>query len=242
MPIIFDAGGNAYKCNTYEFTGSNLILRNSAGTITNSFVTSSLDNFYISDSVEAMKANALDEDNTYAVGQTIAATETYTDTPLSVTLVSQWQTSDDGETDWADIAEATDDTYVIASTDYGKFLRRKAFATGQAYGEKDTGASDAVIGVLASAAITGTAQVGEELTAVPTTNPESGVSPTPTYSYRWLICDTVDGTYEAIELATSSTYTALIGDLDKFIKAEIIATVTAIGVATSEATTVVIAA
>jgi len=96
--------------------------------------------------------------------------------------------------------------------------------------------------MLASSAITGTPQVGEELTAVPTTDPASGISPTPTYAYQWLICDTVDGTYEDITGETSATYTVLVGDLDKFIKVEITATVTATGVAISDATDAVIAA
>jgi hypothetical protein len=67
---------------------------------------------------------------------------------------------------------------------------------------------------LASASITGTAQVGTQLTAVrgATTGTIS------TTSYQWRRADTSGGTYSDIASATSSTYTPVSGDGGKFIR------------------------
>jgi hypothetical protein len=64
---------------------------------------------------------------------------------------------------------------------------------------------------LTAAAITGTATVGQTLTASLT---PSGA----TASYQWKICDTADGTYVDITGATSSTYTISADDLGKYLK------------------------
>jgi len=61
------------------------------------------------------------------------------------------------------------------------------------------------------ASITGTAKVGETLTAVVV--PEGA-----TATYQWTICNTADGEYADIAGATASTYTPVAGDAGKYIK------------------------
>ena len=60
--------------------------------------------------------------------------------------------------------------------------------------------------------ISGTAKVGETLTAGSVTPSEA------TFNYQWLICDTADGTYANIDGATNSTYKILAEDAGKYIK------------------------
>jgi hypothetical protein len=67
---------------------------------------------------------------------------------------------------------------------------------------------------LASASITGTAQVGTALTAV--RGATTGTISTTTY--QWRRADTSGGTYSDIASATSSTYTPVSGDGGKFIR------------------------
>ena len=92
-----------------------------------------------------------------------------------------------------------------------------------------------------TAAITGTAQVGQTLTAVPT---PAGHLGSVTYTYRWLSATTTNGTYAAIGGATASTYVVAGGQESKFIKVEITGTDANadVAVGTSAATTVVLAA
>ena len=67
---------------------------------------------------------------------------------------------------------------------------------------------------LASASITGTAQVGTALTAVRGATTGTIASTT----YQWRRADTSGGTYSDIASATSSTYTPVSGDGGKFIR------------------------
>ena len=86
---------------------------------------------------------------------------------------------------------------------------------------------------LASASITGTAQVGTQLTAVSGATTGSNI----TTSYQWRRADTSGGTYSDIASATSSTYTPVSGDGGKYI--QVVITVTNSGgsaLATSAAT------
>lgn len=85
-------------------------------------------------------------------------------------------------------------------------------------------------------AITGTAQVGETLTAGALT--PSGATAT----YQWQICATSDGTYENISLATSTTYTPVAGDVTKFIKVAATGTDNYSGTVTSDPKAAVTAA
>ena len=73
---------------------------------------------------------------------------------------------------------------------------------------------------LASASITGTAQVGTQLTAVSGATTGSNITTT----YQWRRADTSGGTYSDIASANSSTYTPVSGDGGKYI--QVVITVT----------------
>jgi uncharacterized repeat protein (TIGR02543 family) len=90
---------------------------------------------------------------------------------------------------------------------------------------------------LASASITGVAQVGGQLTATPGDITGGGT----TTSYQWLRADTSGGSYGNIGSETNTTYTLVVGDLNKFIKVRIAVTNSAgSDTKTSEATLAVV--
>lgn len=66
-------------------------------------------------------------------------------------------------------------------------------------------------------------------------------SETPTLAYQWKISTSPSGVYADIADATSATYTPAVGDVDKYIKCEVTATVTAKGVVLSNAKKVIAA-
>ena len=86
------------------------------------------------------------------------------------------------------------------------------------------------------AAITGTPQVGVELTAGALT--PAGATAT----YQWTISDTVGGTYADISGATTNKYTPVADDATKFIKVVVTGTGNYSGSVTSDPTTAVAAA
>ena len=90
--------------------------------------------------------------------------------------------------------------------------------------------------ITAIAAITGTPQVGQVLTAGALT-PSAA-----TATYQWTISDISGGTYTDIGSATSNTYTSVAGDATKFIKVVATGTGSYSGTVTSAATTAVAAA
>lgn len=69
--------------------------------------------------------------------------------------------------------------------------------------------------------ISGTAQIGETLTA--TTGTWVAI-PTATYTYQWKRASTVNGTYTNISSATNNAYVLTSNDVGKFIKVEVTAT------------------
>ncbi|MBE3144795.1 MAG: DUF1566 domain-containing protein [Planctomycetes bacterium] len=90
--------------------------------------------------------------------------------------------------------------------------------------------------ITAIAAISGTPQVGVQLTAGALT-PSAA-----TATYQWTISDTADGTYADINLATTTTYTPVADDATKFIKVVATGTGNYSGSVTSDPTTAVAAA
>ena len=130
----------------------------------------------------------------------------------------QWVRVDaDGTSNEEDITDETDATYTLTADDRGKKVKVEVRFVDILGGEETrTSAPTATLaGVPNTAAtgaptITGTAQVGETLTASTTGIADANGLTSPTYTYQWI---RVDGTDEAdIASANSSTYT--LGDAD----------------------------
>ena len=178
---------------------------------------------------------------TARVGEMLTAdTSGITDTDglTNVTYSYQWLGDD------TDIAGATSSTYTLAETDEGQTIKVRVIVTDDAANET-TLTSEATDAVEAAAqpdspatgqpTISGTAQVGEMLTAGTSGIADADGLDNATYSYQWLGDDT------DIAGATSSTYTLLAGDEGQTIKVRVTVTDDAENetTLTSEATAVV---
>ncbi|PKL13042.1 MAG: hypothetical protein CVV52_07635 [Spirochaetae bacterium HGW-Spirochaetae-8] len=134
------------------------------------------------------------------------------------------------DTDYTDASEG--ETTDLSA---GEYDVRYAVKTG--YNAGDAASIDVPaferIPITAIGAISGTAMVGEELTAGTLT--PSGA----TADYQWTICDTEGGSYADIGGATASTYTLVVADEGKFIKVVATGTGNYSGTATSAATVAV---
>ena len=136
----------------------------------------------------------------------------------------QW-TSNDGTTDTdTDIAGATDSGYTLLAADVGRTIKVKvAFTDRRGYSETRTSAAtDAVEAApqpdspaTGEPTISGTAQVGEQLTVDISGIADGDGLTNATYSYQWLSDDAEIGG------ATGSTYTLLAGDEGQTIKVRV---------------------
>ena len=149
------------------------------------------------------------------------------DDVLDDVFTYQWVRVDaDGTSNEEDITDATDATYTLTADDRGKKVKVAVRFVDILGGEETrTSAPTATLaGVPNTAAtgaptITGTAQVGQTLTAVTTGIMDADGLTSPTYTYQWI---RVDGTDEAdIATANSSTYTLGDADLDKTLKVRV---------------------
>ena len=140
------------------------------------------------------------------------------------TFSYQWITND-GNAD-TDIAGATDSTYVLAADDEGKTIKVKVSFTDDA-SNAETLTSAATGTVLArpnssatgAPTISGTAQVGEVLTADTSGIADSDGLTNASYSYQWI---SNGGTSDTdITGATNSTYTLVAADESKTIKVKV---------------------
>ena len=142
----------------------------------------------------------------------------------NVSYSYQW-VRNDGTSD-TDITGAADSSYILVAADEGKTIKvRVAFTDRGGYGESLTSAATATVAAApnnpatGAPTISGTARVGEPLTA-----DTSGIADTDgltnvTYSYQWI---TNDGTADSdITSATDSTYILVAADEGKTIKVEV---------------------
>ena len=141
------------------------------------------------------------------------------DDVLDDVFTYQWVRVDaDGTSNEEDITDATDATYTLTADDQGTQVKVEVRFVDILVGEETrTSAPTATLaGVPNTAAtgaptITGTAQVGETLTASTTGIADANGLTSPTYTYQWI---RVDGTDEAdIAAANSSTYILIDADL-----------------------------
>ena len=161
------------------------------------------------------------------VGQTLTAdTSGISDSDglTNVTYGYQW-VANDGTSD-TDIAGATDSTYILVAADEGRTIKvQVSFTDDAANAESLTSAATATVDpapnspATGAPTISGTAQVGEILTA-----DTSGIADTDglanvSYSYQWIANDGTSDT--AISGATNSTYTLVAADEGKTVKVRV---------------------
>ena len=163
---------------------------------------------------------------TVQVGEELTAVTTgiMDEDVLDDVFTYQWVRVDaDGTSTEEDITDATDATYTLTADDRGTQVKVEVRFVDILGGEETrTSAPTATLaGVPNTAAtgaptITGTAQVGQTLTAVTTGIMDADGLTSPTYTYQWI---RVDGTDEAgIASANSSTYTLIDADLGTTLK------------------------
>ena len=166
-----------------------------------------------------------------AQGQTLTAAPGTWTSATTPTFAYQWLRcpASGGASDGSDCASidgATTTSYVVAAGDVGFTLRVRVTAT-NAEGQS-VKASNATAAVTVQAGppntalptITGSAVVGESLTANPGTWTGTGI----TFAYLWSRCDAAGTACTDIATATASTYTVVTADAGKTLRVKVTAT------------------
>ena len=168
---------------------------------------------------------------TAQVGENLTAGTSGISDGNGLTTVSysyQWLRSDTASAAGEDISGATSATYTVMEADQGKYLRvRVNFQDDD--GNSETATSDTTGPVSAEAnesatgqpTISGTAQVGEDLTAGTSGISDGNGLTSPTYSYQWLRGETADAAGEDISGGTSATYTVVEADQSKYLRVQV---------------------
>jgi hypothetical protein len=149
-------------------------------------------------------------------GQMLTATSgTWTGT-TPIAYDYQWESCEPTGNDCGPIAGATATTYGVTTTDVGTTLRVLVTATNAAGSTSDFSAATVVVQSASAPptytsppTISGTAQVGQPLTASPGT--WMGTQPI-IYTYQWQRCDSSGANCNQIAGATSTGYTATLAD------------------------------
>ena len=162
---------------------------------------------------------------TAEVGETLTAVTTGiadADGLTSVSYAYQWIRVNGTE---ADIAGENSTTYTLVDADLGTTLKvRVSFTDDASNSETLTSAATATVGAAGNTAatgaptITGTAEVGETLTAVTTGIADADGLTSVSYAYQWI---RVDGTEADIAGENSSTYTLVDADLGTTLKVRV---------------------
>ncbi len=147
---------------------------------------------------------------TPTVGQTLTATDgTWSNTPTS--FAYQWLRCNGGGNSCASVANGTQKTYTLVGADAGSTMRIRVTATNADGSNAVQSAQTAQVAAATSTAapkntapptISGTAKVGQQLTADPGSwsgNPTS-------FAYQWQRCDADVATCSNLVGATSKTY------------------------------------
>ena len=140
----------------------------------------------------------------------------------SVSYAYQWIRVNGTE---ADIAGENSTTYTLVDADQGTTLKvRVSFTDDASNSETLTSAATATVGAAGNTAatgaptITGTAEVGETLTAVTTGIADADGLTSVSYAYQWI---RVDGTEADIAAENSTTYTLVDADLGTTLKVRV---------------------
>jgi hypothetical protein len=179
-------------------------------------------------------------------GSTLTASDgTWSGSPTG--FARQWQSCDSSGAACTNIAGATGTTYTVVAADVGHTLRVVVTAT-NSVGSTSASSNPTAVVVGPSTApvntalptISGTAQVGQSLTAGP--GSWTGTQPIG-FTFQWRRCDSAGGICANISGATSATYTAVSADAGSTLRVVVTASNTAgTATATSNATAVVQAA
>ena len=141
--------------------------------------------------------------------------------PAGATVTYQWTKCLTTNGTYTDIIGATSNTYTLVGSDYNYYIKVKATGTGGYTGtvtSARTGSKVAACPITGIGTISGTAQVGQMLTA-------GAVAPSgSTVTYQWQRCSTTNGTYTNITGATSSTYTLTSSDRTYYIRVRVTGT------------------
>lgn len=169
-------------------------------------------------------------------GETLTASTV----PADATVSYKWMQSTvkSNEQGYQDIPGATGKTFELTQSQVGKYVLCEVTGTGEYSGTFRSAPTSAVAAKttpVTGVTISGTAQVGQTLST--TVEPRQA-----TVSYEWQQADTADGSYAAIDGATSATYELQEAQSGKFIKVKVTGTGKYAGTQTSAATEQVAAA
>ena len=146
----------------------------------------------------------------------------------TVSYSYQWLRGETASAAGEDISGATSATYTVVEADQGKYLRvRVSFQDDD--GNSETATSDTTGPVSAEAnesatgqpTISGTAQVGEDLTAGTSGISDGNGLTTVSYSYQWLRGETAAAAGSEIAGGTSATYTVVEADQGKYVRVRV---------------------
>ena len=168
---------------------------------------------------------------TAQVGEDLTADTSGISDGNGLTTVSysyQWLRAETASAAGEDISGATSATYGLVEADQGKYVRvRVSFADDD--GNSETATSDASGPVSAEAnapatgqpTISGTAQVGEDLSASVSGISDGNGLATVSYGYQWLRGETADAAGSEIAGATGTTYTVVEADQGKYVRVQV---------------------
>jgi len=161
-------------------------------------------------------------------GQTLTAAPGAWTGTTPITYAYQWESCEPSGNDCGPIAGATATTYGVTTTDVGTTLRLLVTATNTAGSTSDFSAATAAVQPASAPptytsppTISGTAQVGQQLTADP--GSWTGTQPI-TYAYQWQRCDSNGANCSPIAGATSTGYTATLADANSTLIVAVTAT------------------
>ena len=168
---------------------------------------------------------------TAQVGQDLSASVSGISDGNGLTTVSysyQWLRGETASAAGEDISGATSATYRLVEADQGKYVRvRVNFQDDD--GNAETATSDATgpvsaepnVAATGQPTISGTAQVGEDLTAGTSGISDGNGVTTVSYSYQWLRGETASAAGEDISGATSATYRLVEADQGKYVRVRV---------------------
>ena len=167
---------------------------------------------------------------TAQVGQDLSASVSGISDRNGVTTVSysyQWLRGETAAAAGEDISGATSATYRLVEADQGKYVRVRVnfqdddgTPRGRA-ATHGTGVGGAERGGDGQPTISGTAQVGENLSAGTSGISDGNGLTTASYSYQWLRAETASAAGQDISGATSATYTVVEADQGKYLRVQV---------------------